>query len=129
MTFVIAKIAVLILGVALGWLGRRSLGRTARFLFSAHGPRTDVSRMSRQELFQSGRWFMGIGLVLLAAYALMVTISGNAISESALLLYLLFLLSFPGLMGLGGGLYLLVRGFFRRPEASSPDVNQPITPK
>ena len=85
--------------------------------------------MSRQELFQSGRWFMGIGLVLLAVYALMVAISGNAISESALLLYLLFFLSFPGLMGLGGGLYLLVRGFFRQPEPSSPDVHQPITPK
>jgi hypothetical protein len=129
MTPLLVKIIFGILTAAVTWLFRHPTGRVARRMFSLHGPRTDVAAMNRQELFQSGRWFFGIGVLLLAAYAASVFLAGNAIAESAPLLFLLFFLSFPGLMGIGGGLYLFVRGLARPSAPEAGDSRSPITPR
>jgi hypothetical protein len=129
MTFVFLKIGAWILVLVILWLARRLPLHLVRLLFSDRGPRTDVAFMNRRELFQSGGWFLGLGSLLLAAAASVMIVSGNAFSESAPLLYLFFVLMFPGFMGLGGGIYLCFRGLIRRPTPPLTGPDTPIDPR
>ena len=129
MSPLLIKAIGVVIFLALGWLSRRPLGRFGRFMFSERGPRTDTAEMSRPELFASGRWFLGLGVVFLSASFAVILLSGDAASESAPILVAFVFLMFPGLMGLGAGLYLILRGFVRSAEPIEPDSQASITPQ
>ena len=111
------------------WLARRPASRAFRLLCAPHGPRTDVSAMNRHQLFQSGGAFLAVGAAFLLAGCFEVVTLRNSMDESVPLMTLFVFLMFPGLMGIGGGLYLLVRGVFRYPAPEPPNPRSPIEPR
>jgi len=129
MSPILIKAIGVVIILALGWLSRRPLGRFGRFMFSDRGPRTDTAEMSRGELFQSGRWFLGLGAAFLSASVALFVLFGSSFSESAPILYIFFVLMFPGFMGVGAGLYLVFRGFVRSDEPLEPGSQESITPR
>ena len=85
--------------------------------------------MKRHELVLSGIWFLAVGLLFLSAGVFVAVVRGGDFAESAPLLYAMFILIFLGLMGLGGGIYLLYRGFIQSPLPPTLGDDAPITPR
>jgi len=104
------------------WTRRHPKGRLARLLVSLQiGPKTDVARMSRAELFRSSLHFFAIGILALGLFLLSsLLLNPETVSTSKLILFFGFLLFLITLMGFLGGMYLSVRAIFRRRHSVPP---------
>jgi len=85
--------------------------RLGRYLLQKHGPRQDVPQMTRLERLKSALAFFLWGVVcggLFVALGVMLPALGISRDSAAVFVGVWFLGIFT-LMGIGGGLYLLVR--------------------
>lgn len=108
--------------IAVVWILRRKATKDpSRFwVFLLYGlqlgPRSDIKQMNKAELYDSGIRFIILGLMCTSAFLVMaiaMRVLGGSPDTNALLLGLWIALSLLSAMGFLGGLYLLLRGFFR----------------
>ena len=94
------------------WVLAHQDNRAARFLLKHRGPRQDVAWMTRSERFRSAWTFLLWGIASGALLA--VTIYGWSKlapdDDSVVYMCIVWFLMIFTLMGLGGGIYLFVRG-------------------
>ncbi|MGD0336890.1 MAG: hypothetical protein ABSB18_07340 [Candidatus Omnitrophota bacterium] len=86
-------------------------------VFGMHGPRTDTKYMVKEELFQSAsqffRWAFNILLILVLVLALINKFK-EKLNPPVILLALFFMVFILFLTALGGGIYSLIRGIFKK---------------
>jgi peptidoglycan/LPS O-acetylase OafA/YrhL len=94
------------------WVLAHQDNRLARFLLKHRGPRQDVAWMTRPERFRSAWTFLLYGIASGALLA--VTIYGwselGLHDNGVVYMCIVWFLMIFTLMGLGGGIYLFVRG-------------------
>ncbi len=83
------------------------------FLFKPRGPRTDTKSMNRNELFGSAIRFLAASLI----FFISLFIAGSLprkIFDLYVVQGLFFFITFGFLISFGAGLYLFVRGIFKK---------------
>ena len=108
--------------IALAWFLRRKATKDpGRFwvylLYGLQlGPRSDVKLMNKAELYDSGIRFIILGLICVSAIlalGIVMRALDASLDTNTFLFMLCFGLALFSGMGFLGGLYLLLRGFFR----------------
>ncbi len=88
--------------------------KVLEWLWRPRGPRTDVARMSRGELFKSARQFLAAGIVLILVGAVLYFTIGVDFEVHPVMAGVAWMLTILGVGGLCASSYLALRGILRR---------------
>ncbi|GEM_PF-4629710 len=94
--------------------------RSQSVLTREFGPSTDAKYMEKEELLKAGCKYLMTSLGLFIILAVISYSMETFQSDSIILLTLSFGLTIGFMMTFGGGIYLLIRGFFRRKDYNIP---------